>query len=402
MLTLLLKATSTSRVSFDSAFRVLVKKYGLSSTEAKELYRVFYKVLTYYHTIRFMSVYSGFKPRLSGVVEYIYSRSFDINSILDEVKEFSHSVSPTLRIALLYGYPPWFVRDLYSKLPTSELEGLLMSLNERKRWLRINTAKTSIEDAIDCLEKNGIHVKQHKEFKEMLLLEDPFTKVGDSVCVKKGFVVPQDISSYIAVLLLKNAWEDFIDTCSAPGIKLLQVLSQTRVTRAIAVDINERRACVVPKLIDLFLGNVPNLVLVVGDSRTLHYNVKEAAFLIDAPCSNSGAIYADPAVKLHLSRRLLRKLQYIQRMLLKSSLRCAREVFFMTCSIHPLEGEEVVDYLMKKYDNKVEFFQLKSPYIGRGYLGYKCSDNIYRTYPHRVNGQGFFIAAFRVKDVERI
>ncbi|MEM2524543.1 MAG: RsmB/NOP family class I SAM-dependent RNA methyltransferase [Desulfurococcaceae archaeon] len=400
LLALLLKAVLKHDIAFDKAFSLLVKKHGLSSREAGLLYRAFYKVIIYYHTIRFMSAYSGFGPRIGGLVEYLYARNFDVDCILDEVKELSHSLSPTLQLALLHGYPSWFVRDLHGKLPLNELENMLRSLNDRKRWVRVNTAKTSIEDAIECLERSGLRVKQHREFKEMLLLEDPFAKIGDNECLKEGLVVPQDISSYASTLALENVHGDFIDACSAPGIKLIQVLSRATITRTIAVDISEKRASVIPKLVNSFLGTVPNLIVVTGDSRTLHYNVKGAAVLVDSPCSNSGAIYADPVVKLHLSRKRLKRLQLVQKALLENCLKHAEKLFFVTCSVHPLEGEEVVDYLVEKYSGKIELLQLKLPYVDKGYMGYRCSSSAFRIYPHRVNGQGFFITALRVQGIE--
>lgn len=398
--TLLLRAVLTSRVSFDKAFSELVRRYHLSSNEASTLYRFLYKVVVYYYTIRFMSAYYGYKPRLSGVVEYIHAKNYNVEAILDDARSLAYTLSPALRVALLYGYPPWFIRDLYGKLPLSELENMLASLNERKRWLRVNTAKSTIENALECLERHGIRVKQHREFSDMLLVSDPYVKVGSNECVEKGVVIPQDISSYIAASLLRVVEGDLVDACSAPGVKLVQVLSSSRAKRAISVDVNEKRTRLIPKFIHTFLGHTPTVIVVLGDSKTLHYNVEKAVVLIDAPCSNSGAIYADPTVKLHLSRKTTRKLHMVQRNILENSLKYAHEVFFMTCSIHPLEGEALFDRILEKYSKSVEFVQLKSKYLNRGYSGYRCSGSVYRVYPHHISGQGFFIGVLRVRTSE--
>jgi len=398
----LLRTLLARRASFDSAFSSLVRKYSIGKAEARELYKLFYKVVIYYHSIKFVSAYSGFKPHLSGIVEYIYTKRFDMNRVLEDIVELSKSVSTATRIALLYGYPLWYVRDLYNKLPLSELESMLSSLNERKRWLRVNIAKTNIEGAIECLEKSGLRVKQHETFKEMLLVEDKYAKVGGNICVRKGLVVPQDISSYISASALRHVRGDIVDACSAPGVKLVQVLTEATTNRALAVDVSEKRVNVLFNLVRWFLGNRPNVIIIHGDSKVLEYNLRGAIALVDAPCSNSGAIYSDPAIKLHLSKRALKRFHAVQKALLKNSLKSMSRVFFMTCSVHPLEGEELIDYLVKSYDGKVHLSQitLPYPYLDKGYPGYTCSSRVYRIYPHKVNGQGVFMAVIEVNGFE--
>ncbi|MEM2024824.1 MAG: RsmB/NOP family class I SAM-dependent RNA methyltransferase [Desulfurococcaceae archaeon] len=381
----------SSKLSFDGAFSAITRKYGLTPREAKDLYKIAYKVVVYYHSIRFMASYTGYSPSPTSAVEYLYTKGFDLEGLVDQIRELSRSLSETMRISLLYGFPHWFVRDLYGKLPHSALENMLKSLNERKRWLRVNTLKYSIADAIECLEKTGIRVKGHSTFKDLLLLEDPFIKIGSNPCVVNRVVIPQDISSYITAKLLEETAEDLIDACSSPGIKLLQILSKGKANRAISVDISEDRATLVYQLAGEVLGKTPRLIVVVGDSRVLQYNLRNAVTIIDAPCSDSGAVYANPAIKLYLTRKKVKGLHVVQLNLIRNNLKQGNRALFVTCSIHPLEGEELIGKILNAHKD-VKLLELSAPHLKKGYLGYPHSKSTYRIYPHEVNGQGFFLS----------
>ncbi|MEM1830331.1 MAG: RsmB/NOP family class I SAM-dependent RNA methyltransferase [Desulfurococcaceae archaeon] len=396
--TILLNRILEGKASFDSGFSELVKKYKISPRESAILYRLFYKIVLYYHSLKFLVRYHGYPPRVNGVIEYLYMKGFNFDAILDEVKEIASTLSPVLKISVMYGYPEWFVRDLYGRIPHEELELILKSLNEKKRWLRVNTLKASIEEALECLEKTGLKIKPHSKFNDLILVNDPFIKIGQNNCVKKGLVIPQDISSYIATMMVKLNEEDTIDACSAPGVKLLQIYSCCKPRRIIAVDLSEKRLKALIKLVKSYIGNTYNIIVMNANSAEAEYNSRNASIIIDAPCSNSGAIYSDPAIKLNISRETVRRLSLIQRNILEKNLMKRGTIYFMTCSIHPSEGEEVIDYVLGKYGNKIELRGgVSFPGVAKGYPGFKSSSVVYRIQPHIVNGQGFFIAILEVK-----
>ncbi|MEM4717527.1 MAG: RsmB/NOP family class I SAM-dependent RNA methyltransferase [Desulfurococcaceae archaeon] len=386
-----------NNVSFDKAFSEIVRKYSIEPREASLLYKLLYKVVMYYHSIRFLVSYKGQTPKLSNIVEYLYSKGFDIEDIFDEIEILSSSFSEIFKLALKHGYPPWLVRDIYGKLPPLEINSLLRSLNERKRWLRVNKAKASLEDAISCLEKTGVSVVRHSVFKDILQLNDPFLKIGSNKCVTQGIVIPQDISSYISTFLMKTITRNLIDMCTAPGLKLHQALLTKNIDKAIGIDISEARLISTQKLLNIYGGDLYKVILINSDSRRIVFNVENTIVLVDAPCSNTGAIYTDPFIKIRISRKQIKKLSIIQKNILKNSFKNRGLVYYMTCSIHPLEGEEVVNYIIRRYDKRIALDKLdKTPFLSHGYIGYDFSTNVYRLHPHMVNGQGFFIALFKV------
>lgn len=392
------KAFAT-RTSFDKAFRGLVRKYGITTHEASNLYRLLYKISMYYHSLKFIAGYKGFGVKIGGIVEYLYKQGFNMANVLAEIDDISRGFTEPIRIALKHGFPTWLVRDLYGKIPGYELEAMLKSLNERKRWLRVNTFKLEPSEAIGCLEKTGIPVKTHEYFNDILQVDDSFIKIGTNECVKSGLVIPEDISSYISVLVVQRYLDgsiDLIDMCSAPGIKLLHLLSTRRVKRAIGIDISEDRINEMKKILGAYLGIETNLMLLNADSRRIALNSRDSVMIIDAPCSNTGAIYGDPFVKMRLSRKRLKEFSMIQKSLLANAIKHKGLVVYMNCSIHPLEGEEVIDYIIQKYRGKVNLLEkYEIPFTSDGYSGYECTRKVYRIHPHISQGQGFFIAVLK-------
>lgn len=390
-LSLVLDGVLSEGFSFEKAVVNVVRKYGLKSSEAEHLYKLSYRVLIYYHSIKFLASLKGFKPTPVQLAEFLHQKNYDLKSIIDELDDTTKHLTPSARIALLHGYPPWFVSDLYGRIRVEELEAMLRSLNTRKRWLVVNTSKITIEEAVSCLEKHGVEVRGHERFPEVLQVKDPFRKIGNIPCVIRGEVVPEDVSSYIVLRLLELGGEDFVDACSAPGLKLSQLLARRVYSRAIAVDLSESRVGVIPKMVKRLAGTRPELVIINGDSRTLVFNTRRAIVLIDAPCSNSGSVYSNPTVKVYLSKYLVKKASRIQLALLKNATRYAERVFYVVCSIHPREGEEVVSRLLNS-TSEFKLVQPTMPYGAQGYAGYQVSANVARLYPHVVEGQGFFIA----------
>lgn len=390
----ILDGVLSERLPLEKALVKVVRKYGLKSSEAEHLYRLSYKVLIYYHSIKFLASLKGYKPTPAQLTEFLYQNNYDVKSIIDELDDVTKHLSPSTRLALLHGYPPWFVNDLYGKLRLEELEATLKSLNTKKRWLVVNTNKITIEEAIECLEKHGVEVRRHERFPEVLQVKDPFKKLGKIPCVERGEVLPQDVSSYIVLKALEARGDDLIDACSAPGLKLSQLLAKRVFSRAVAVDFSESRIKVVPEIAKRVAGVRPELIIVNGDSRTLVFNTRNATVMIDAPCSNSGSIYSNPAVKVYLSRHLVKRVSRIQRAIIRNTARYAEKVVYAVCSIHPREGEEMISQLINSI-NGLRLVRPSIPYGSQGYAGYSVSANVIRLHPHVVDGQGFFVAVFK-------
>jgi 16S rRNA (cytosine967-C5)-methyltransferase len=125
---------------------------------------------------------------------------------------------------------------------------------------------------------------------------------------------------------------EILDLAAAPGGK-------TTVMSA-------RRASVVSN--DISLSRLRPLIgrsrkIVVSDGRQPPFRKRFETVLLDAPCSASGIIRKNPEIKWRLRESDLPRFAVLQRELLASAIKLAKEtVVYSTCSLEPEENDAIV------------------------------------------------------------
>ncbi len=398
-LVLLLKHILATHVSYDKAFRTISTRYAVPKWLLKTFYKVGWYFISYYYGIRWLSAKNGYGVHPAGLAAYFASLGFSVKQLQRKLREEASKPSRSKKLSILYGFPEYLIKDLLEIMDGRELEKMLRKMNEKRRWFRINTLKISIEEAIDLLERNNLIVSRSTLVKYMVFVEYPkWGSLKNLDVIRKGVVVPQDLASALAIDILPlEEHMKILDACSAPGNKLSQIfmLTNNRVT-AVAVDKSLKRLRVEDELLGS-LGVSKHLVtLINGDSTIISINGKEFDLaLVDAPCSGSGAVSSDPAIKLSIMRRdKLRHYHEIQYSILKNLLLSGiSTIEYITCSIHPLEGEIVVDRLMN--EGLAEPIKINDERLAKPYPGFKSSDRTARIMPHIHNSQGFFVAILK-------
>jgi 16S rRNA (cytosine967-C5)-methyltransferase len=115
--------------------------------------------------------------------------------------------------------------------------------------------------------------------------------------------------------------------------------------------------------------------------------------LVDAPCSGTGTLRHNPEIRWRISAEDLQDLSSRQRQLLFNAARVVKpggRLVYSTCSIEPEENEEVVAAFLEMTDE----FEPASLQV-KGEL--RTTAGTARTWPHRDDTEGFFIAAFNCK-----
>ena len=77
---------------------------------------------------------------------------------------------------------------------------------------------------------------------------------------------------------------------------------------------------------------------------------------MDSPCTGLGIISKDQSIKANRLQIDIYKNSHIQKQLILAAIDCVRVggvVVYSTCSVSPLENEEVVNYALKKRFVKV-------------------------------------------------
>jgi len=398
-LTLLLKHIMATHVSYDKAFKTITTRYNVPKWLLSTFYKVGWYFVTYYYGIRWLSAKYGYGTHPAGLAAYFASLGFSVKQLQKKLREEASRLSISKKLSILYGYPEYLVKDLLGLMDRRALEKMLRKLNEKKRWLRINTLKSSPEEAISLLEKNGIVVSRSNLVDYMVYVEHPkWGSLRNIEAVRKGVVVSQDLASALAIDVLPlGKFRRILDACSAPGNKLSQVfmLTNNRIN-ALAIDKSLRRLFVEKELLDRLGVDKRSVVLINADSSNVRINGNIFGLtIVDAPCSGSGAVSSDPAIKLNIMRKdKLRYYHEVQYSILKNLLiNGVGLIEYITCSIHPLEGEMVVDRLIA--EGLAEPVKINDKRLSDPYPGFESSDSVARVMPHIHNSQGFFIALLR-------
>jgi len=358
------------RVSVDVAFRRVCGGWCASSVDEREL--------LYDAARRFVADYvkllcvSGKRRRPRDLVKLWLSG-------------FEEPSEPYCRLSV----PGWLYDRLYALLG-DEAVRLFEAMSVRVWWLRVNMLKSSIEGVVRGLESEGVIVEVSRDYPYMLKIIKTPKPVRLLRVVREFKAIPHDIASAVVVEALRpERGDSVLDACAAPGIKtsLIAMLAEGRV-RIKAIDISGRRITVMRKLMRK-LG-VPDEAVeyMVADSRKVELREHYDKALVDAPCSNTGAMAKDPALRVTITPGKVEYYSRLQKGILENILKYASRVTYTTCSILPEEGEEVVETVADKV--KLEKPQIKM--CGEPYKGYSVSQSSCRLYPHIHESEGFYIA----------
>nr|XP_042711017.1 probable 28S rRNA (cytosine(4447)-C(5))-methyltransferase isoform X2 [Chrysemys picta bellii] len=271
-------------------------------------------------------------------------------------------------LAVYYSYSDFLLKKLMELFPLPELVNFLES-NEvpRPMTLRTNTLKTRRRDLAQALINRGVNLDPlGKWSKTGLVVYDSSVPIGATPEYLAGHYMLQGASSLLPVMALApQENERILDMCCAPGGKTSYIAQLMKNTGVILANDSsaERLRSVVGNLHRL---GVTNAVLSHCDGR--QFPKVLGGFdrvLLDAPCSGTGVISKDPAVKTN-------KVE---------------------------ENEWVVDYALKK--RNVRLVPTGLDFGKEGFTRFKdrrfhpSLKSTQRFYPHTHNMDGFFIAKLK-------
>ncbi|MXQ98591.1 hypothetical protein E5288_WYG002199 [Bos mutus] len=312
-------------------------------------------------------------------------------------------------LATYYSYGDFLLGKLMDLFPLSELVEFLEA-NEVPRpiTLRTNTLKTRRRDLAQALINRGVNLDPlGKWSKTGLVVYDSSVPIGATPEYLAGHYMLQGASSMLPVMALApQEHERILDMCCAPGGKtsyIAQLMKNTGVI--LANDANaERLKSVVGNLHRL---GVTNAIISHYDGRQFPKVVGGFdRVLLDAPCSGTGVISKDPAVKTNKDEKDILRCAHLQKELLLSAIdsvnatsKTGGYLVYCTCSIMVEENEWVVDYALKK--RNVRLVPTGLDFGQEGFTRFRerrfhpTLRSTRRFYPHTHNMDGFFIAKFK-------
>lgn len=224
----------------------------------------------------------------------------------------------------------------------------------------------------------------------------------DPVFHAGGYYVQEASSMFLWYALERLIGKDtngkmVLDLCAAPGGKSTLLASFFTDGLIIANEVIKSRSAILVE--NAIKWGLPNIIVTNNDPS--HFNKLLGFFdviIVDAPCSGSGLFRKDPTAieewsednVLHCSQRQERILNDILPSLKENGI-----LIYSTCSYSLAEDEQIADCLVQKMgmqsliiDVPLDWKIVASKSINTHSAGY-------RFYPYLINGEGFYIAAFK-------
>ena len=206
------------------------------------------------------------------------------------------------------------------------------------------------------------------------------------------------------VILDPKPHEIVLDIAASPGSKTTQI-AQYMQNEGILIANDYTVERMKPLSINLQRCGVTNAIITLMEGQWFKRSgIELDKVLVDAPCSGTGTIRKSLKTIGIWNPDMIRRLSTTQKQLIETGFNLIKQdgtLVYSTCSLEPEENEEVVDFLLKKYENaKLEEIKLnlkKSPAILE-FEDKKYSEEVkkcLRIWPQDNDTEGFFVAKIK-------
>lgn len=298
--------------------------------------------------------------------------------------------------------PPKFCSRMQEMLGT-EYEEFMESLRGPRTFgLRVNTAKISCEE----FEKLVPFAVKKIPWVENGYFYDEDSRPSRCPYYQAGLYYLQEPSAMTPASRLPIEPGDFVlDMCAAPGGKATALGAALKGEGLlVANDISTSRARALLRNVELFgicnvfIANEPPSNMVSSFPGFFH------KIILDAPCSGEGMFRKEEALARDWTPEKSRELSDVQKELTENAydmLRPGGMLLYSTCTFAPEEDEQVISYILEKHPDMellpVPGYEGFSPGVPGWGNGMDILKNCVRIFPHRMSGEGHFLALMRKK-----
>lgn len=281
--------------------------------------------------------------------------------------------------------PEAFLARLDAIVPAALLRETIASFSApRPPAVRINSLKTTPEEAKKFLEQNGVRYETVPWNPQALLIPGLTSRdITGLELYRSGGIFIQSLSSMIPPLVLDpRPGEAVLDMAAAPGAKTTQIaaLMQNQ-GELVANDVDRNRLFRLKSVLAALGVSNTTVTAFAGQSLWEKYPEHFDRVLLDAPCSMEGRFSTrDPASCSHWSVKKVKNLGRLQKWLLRSAVSCTKPggvIVYSTCTLSPEENEEVVAWILEKEKGKIALEEISLP-------GLELSPGL-----HHWEGEGF-------------
>ena len=254
------------------------------------------------------------------------------------------------KAAVAHSVPLWLAQMWWRELGPDETRSLLTACNEPAEVaFRVNTLVTDRETTIARLREAGVDAapaagEPPLAAPEMIVVEGRTGEVVPEL-VTDGTLTPQSRGSAAVVEMLDpQPGEHILDLCAGPGIKTGQIAARMGDRgELISVESDPGRAAeVADQARRLGLRSV---TVIEADATNPAMAPRFDRVLLDAPCSDLGALASRPDARWRKSPATIERLVEVQAELLRraeEALRPGGTLVYATCTISARENEKLV------------------------------------------------------------
>jgi len=297
------------------------------------------------------------------------------------------------QISVKYSFPEWLVKRWFNIFGEDTTRELCKAFNKRPEFdIRINLQKTSVDEFEKILEKNDIKFRKSQLFDEVFKITD-MQKLIRLKLLEKGYCSVQDESALLVkeLMQLKDG-EIVLDACAAPGGKFTAILETgIKLKGLYGMEINHDRILKLKENCKRLEFDTYNLIS--GDAINPPFGILFDKILIDAPCSGFGTIQKNPDIKWRRTLDELKEFSNLQYQILESLSEIVKPggiIVYSTCTIDPIENENVIAKFLDKYKNNFNIFP---PY--KSFASFTDKNNYVHILPHKHDMDGSFVVILK-------
>jgi 16S rRNA (cytosine1407-C5)-methyltransferase len=312
---------------------------------------------------------------------------------------------------VIYKLPQGFLHKLEKIYPTNYQYILHTFLNRKITTFRINYLKTDLVSLRKELLKERVYSQELTFPQGAFLSKSSLRDLQRTGIYQNGLIYVQNVSSMLPVIMLNpQNQEKILDLCASPGAKTTQIASLAPKAEVVAFEKEHIRYCKL--LANLKVQGADKVKTFPLDGFWVRKKFPEYfdKILVDAPCSTEGLFELNnPRSYKYWREKKVKELMHKQKSLLHSAFFALKEagiLVYSTCTFSPEENEEVIDWFVNKFKEKLEILpidiQLKNVYQGRTHWQgkhFSSSCRLTRRVIPNEFMEGFFVAKLRKTSV---
>ncbi|TKD71706.1 16S rRNA (cytosine(967)-C(5))-methyltransferase RsmB [Pseudalkalibacillus hwajinpoensis] len=299
------------------------------------------------------------------------------------------------QISIAKSHPLWLVKRWIDQLGVEATEAMCEeNLLAPYVTARVNVSKTSIDQVIKDLEKEGVQaVPGSLSVDAIKVLEG---KLLETSVYKRGDLTIQDESSMLVARALGiEPGQKVLDACAAPGGKSTHIAERLNGSGHVnSLDLHAHKVKLIKKQAQRL--NLRAIEAETLDSRNVGDRFKANSFdriLVDAPCTGFGVLRRKPDIKWSKQEEDINRITSVQKGILDaqaSLLKPGGKLVYSTCTIEETENQEVVKQFLTDHPE----FKLDETLMNRlpDKVSEYCDGGQLQLLPHYFGTDGFYIA----------